>query len=85
MTSIVDRIFNLTYARKLELVSTLGLDNTFVRVVIDKCARRNRQVRTCLLANKTGCDKSKVQSALLNYDNHKCYSLSLRDIIYSIL
>ncbi len=44
MTSIVDRIFNLTYARKLELVSTLGLDNTFVRVVIDKCARRNRQV-----------------------------------------
>jgi hypothetical protein len=38
------------------------------------CARRNRQVYsknyTCLLANKTGCDKSKVQSALLNYDNH---------------
>ncbi len=41
-----------------------------------KCARRNRQVYsknyTCLLANKTGCDKSKVQTALLNYDNHKC-------------
>ena len=36
------------------------------------CARRNRQVRTCLLANKTGCDKSKVLTALLNYDNHIC-------------
>ena len=34
------------------------------------CARRNRQVQTCLLANKTGCDKSKVRDALLNYDNH---------------
>jgi hypothetical protein len=39
------------------------------------CARRNRQVRTCLLANKTGCENSKVHNseginALLNYDNH---------------
>jgi len=34
------------------------------------CARRNWQVQTCQLANKTGCDKSKVRSALLNYDNH---------------
>jgi hypothetical protein len=31
------------------------------------CARRNRQVRTCLLANKTGCDKSKVHLFLRNY------------------
>ena len=36
---------------------------TFVRRVINKSALVN-------YANKTGCDKSKVQTALLNYDNH---------------
>lgn len=35
MTSIVDRIFNLTYARKLELVSVLGVANTFNSIMVE--------------------------------------------------
>ena len=35
MTSIVDRIFNLTYARKLELVSTLGVADSFYNIMVE--------------------------------------------------
>jgi hypothetical protein len=35
MSSIVDRIFNLTYARKLELVRVLGVANTFNSIMVE--------------------------------------------------
>lgn len=35
MTSIIDRIFNLTYVRKLELVLTLGVADTFYSIMVE--------------------------------------------------
>lgn len=35
MTSIIDRIYNLTYERKLELVCVLGVANSFYNIMVE--------------------------------------------------